>query len=371
MVTSTEDVKPGEYHRRTCEFHEYHAAALNPDLVLDPNYWRANFRIGKDTFDYLCETVYNYVVKDETQLRETIPVAKRVAISLWWLAHGGSYHVVGQRFGISSSIVGRITKDFVGALVHLRDNFISWPKTENECRSAIRSFQDLSSLPNVLAAVDGTHVKIIAPENSAVDFFNRKQQYSIACQGVCDGKLKFLSMSAGYPGSVHDSRMLRNSWLFAAANNGEILNTPVFPLNRNLAINPYLVGDAAYPLSKWLMKPFPYSRNLSAQQEAFNLTLSQARVSIERAFGVLKGRWRILLDKVCLEPSLVADVVVACTVLHNMCQDRNEPEENVLDRYMDTSNDDDHFQGVALPHRERSRIRHSLLDYIGETENCQ
>ena len=70
------------YHRRTCEFHEYHAAALNPDLVLDPNYWRANFRIGKDTFDYLCETVYNYVVKDETQLRETIPVTKRIAISL-------------------------------------------------------------------------------------------------------------------------------------------------------------------------------------------------------------------------------------------------------------------------------------------------
>ena len=152
-------------------------------------------------------------------------------------------------------------------------------------------------LPNVFAAIDGTHVQIIAPENSTVDFFDRKQRHSIGCQGVCDGKLKFLAMSAGFPGSLHDSRMLRNTWILEQATIEQILTTPVYPLSEMDNIKPYLVGDAAYPIANWLMKPFPFSKNMAANHQKFNLALSQARVVIERAFGILKGRWRILLGK--------------------------------------------------------------------------
>ncbi len=72
------------------------------------------------------------MVKEVTHLSETISVPKRVAVCLWWLAHGGSYVNVGQRFGISSSIVRRITKDVIGALVHLKRIFIHWPRDEVE-----------------------------------------------------------------------------------------------------------------------------------------------------------------------------------------------------------------------------------------------
>lgn len=106
--------------------------------------------------------------------------------------------------------MGRITKDFVGALVHLRNDFICWPQNPEECLETVKSFKKLSVLPNVFGAIDGTLVRIAAPENSTVDFFNRKQCYSIGCQGICDRTMKFLSMSSGYPGSVHDSCILRN-----------------------------------------------------------------------------------------------------------------------------------------------------------------
>ena len=138
---------------------------------------------------------------------------------------------MGQNVGVSTSIVCHISKDFVGALVYLRNNYISWPQTPEECSNAVESFRNLSPLPNVFAAIDGTHVQIIAPENSTVDFFDRKQRHSIGCQGVCDGKLKFLAMSAGFPGSLHDSRMLQNTWIFEQATIEQILTTPVYPLS--------------------------------------------------------------------------------------------------------------------------------------------
>ena len=354
------------YHRKKCEFEAYHERDVN--VPLDPNYWRSHYRMSRQTFDFLCTTVHDFMVKGQYHMRETIPVPKRVAVSLWWLANGESYRSVGQKFGISSSIVGRITKDFVGALVPMRNTFITWLQTHEDFKESVNTFVDLSTLPNVFAAIDGTHVQIAAPEQSTVDFFDRKQRYSIGCQGICDGNMKFLSVSAGFPGSVHDSRMLRNTWIFQQAQNENILTAPLHDLGQNNTIRPYLVGDAAYPLSTRLMKPFPYSKNMDANQEIFNLALSQARVTIERAFGVLKGRWRILLGKVCLEPSFAADVVIACSVLHNICQKWNEPTDV---EFIDPSNEGDNLlaEENERMHGSGERIRELLVNYVLDHEN--
>ena len=40
---------------------------------------------------------------------------------------------------------------------------------------------------------------------------------------------------------------------------------------------------------------------------------------IERAFGMLKGRWRILLKRIDVHLKNVPDLVSTCIVLHNIC----------------------------------------------------
>ena len=40
--------------------------------------------------------------------------------------------------------------------------------------------------PQVAAAIDGSHIPIIRPVDSASDYFNRKQFYSIILQGAVD-----------------------------------------------------------------------------------------------------------------------------------------------------------------------------------------
>jgi hypothetical protein len=51
----------------------------------------------------------------------------------------------------------------------------------------------------------------------------------------------------------------------------------------------------------------------------YNYCHSKTRIVVERAFGILKNRWRILLRKVDQKSdSNIENVIVACMVLHNL-----------------------------------------------------
>lgn len=94
----------------------------------------------------------------------------------------------------------------------------------------------------------------------------------------------------------------------------------------------FILGDPAYGLKRWLWSP--YKGNLNRVQRVYNKELSRMRVVIERAFGRLKGRWRILLDKVPMrDRNRVVTVTLACCLLHNICEERHEAyEESRADR---------------------------------------
>ena len=54
-----------------------------------------------------------------------------------------------------------------------------------------------------------------------------------------------------------------------------------------------------------------------------------AQVVVEQAFGRLKGRWRILLDLWVKDHEMATVYIVACCMLHNMCQTESACEEDV------------------------------------------
>ena len=47
-----------------------------------------------------------------------------------------------------------------------------------------------------------------------MDYYLRKQKYTIYTQGVARYNLIFLDIATGYPGSLHDTRILRSSTLY-------------------------------------------------------------------------------------------------------------------------------------------------------------
>ena len=86
----------------------------------------------------------------------------------------------------------------------------------------------------------------------------------------------------------------------------------------------FLIGDSAYPLSTWLMKPFAHNTALTNSQRTFNYRLSRARIVVENAFGRLKARWRRLLKRNDMNLLNVPMVVTACCILHNVCEIHGE-----------------------------------------------
>lgn len=77
-----------------------------------------------------------------------------------------------------------------------------------------------------------------------------------------------------------------------------------------------IVADAAFSLSKRILKPYPL-RNMTKEQRIFNYRLSRARRVVENAFGILANRFRVLLNVIPLKPEKAKIITKACCVLHN------------------------------------------------------
>ena len=169
----------------------------------------------------------------------------------------------------------------MNGLYELRDEYIKFPETLAEVNTSTATFSDLNNLPNVVGAINGSHK---APNDSARDYFSRYQQHDFIIRAIPDGKKIFMDFACGYPGSMHDARVLRGSTIFQRAEHRNILTQPTVYVTCH-GIGPCLLGDSAYPLSPWLMKPYPEGTR-DPREIAFNKELSAARVKVECAFGV-------------------------------------------------------------------------------------
>ena len=169
------------------------------------NIWREHFRISKQTFRFVCDLVSPHLARQDTNMRRAIPVEKRVAVALWRLATGNSYRSTGLVFGVGRCTAMNLKDEFCLALLKSANDFIKFPKGEAETRRAIQAFQEISCFPQVVGAIDGSHIPIIAPKNDPNDYYNRKQFHSIVLQGVADADGH---VSTGYAGSIHDAGAL-------------------------------------------------------------------------------------------------------------------------------------------------------------------
>lgn len=177
-------------------------------------------------------------------------------------------------------------------------------------------------LLGVIGAVDGSHIPIKAPAENSASYINRKNFHSILLQGICDHEYKFIDCYAGEAGSIHDACMFRRSYV------GQNLN--------NLEFNGgHLLADSAYPLGNRILVPYRDNGRLTDIQTNFNRKHSKCRAVIEQAFALLKGRFRRLklLETVKLE--LISLFVVAACILHNVCQNQEEPDGLVMENELE------------------------------------
>lgn len=124
-------------------------------------------------------------------------------------------------------------------------------------------------------------------------------------------------MDIGGEGRQCDSTIFQNSELYKQLCDGSLqLPTAKYVMNNNIKLPHVLVGDEAFPLTKFMMRPYPRN-NLDIRKKVYNYRLSRARRSVECTFGILAARWRIYGKPIIASVPTGRKIIQATTVLHN------------------------------------------------------
>jgi hypothetical protein len=255
-----------------------------------------------------------------------LTVQRQIGIALNRLATGHSTFANSELFEVSEATVTLCRAIWK----ILRPLHLSWSADEAQMSLVIRGFKDKRGLPNCCGAIDCIHFVLeLSAATSSPCWFDRDHNYSMIMQSVVDADGKFLDITVGWPGSVNDTRVLRNSEIYSKVRAGEWLSGSS-KLVGGVEVAQYIVGDAGYPGLYWLVIPYPEDQ-LPDIRNRFNYFHSSTRIIVKIAFGRLKGIWRILLRRI-YKPDLnfLPTMVGAGAVLYNiMLQQGN---------YMDQAN---------------------------------
>ena len=323
--------------------------------------------MSKDTFLFLCSQLRPYIKRKDTRFRKSITVEKRLAVTLWCLATPCEYWSISHLFGIGRSTVCEIVHStcqvIVDQLLSQYINFPSGPRLD----SIVSGFNHQWGIPQCAGAIDGTHFPVCAPILNHTDYYNRKGYYSINMQAVVDHQYRFLDIYVGWPGSVHDARVFSHSSLYSKGESGTLLPSSEKSIQPGVKLPVFIVGDSAYPLLNWLMKPYPQSLATSRDRITYNYRISRARIVVENAFGRLKGRWRRLLKRNDMLVENISTVVAAACVLHNICEMHNKPFNDawlLTDTDEQTQSQAHHSHGTATNQQSDQQIQAALEEYF-------
>ncbi len=208
-----------------------------------PNFeFKKHFRLTRSTFEWLCCEIISLLRRNSNE-SSMIEFAweQKISASLQFLATGECFRSIGNRFGMGISTFSYALREFISIIIKkILPEKIIFPSTELEINKITSGFKKLRRIPNVIGAIDGSHIPIKAPHLFPIDYFNRKGFYSIVLQVVVDHKKKFLNICVGQSDFTHNSRILTNSNLYDKFNNQSNLVTT--PFN-----NKYILGDGGYP----------------------------------------------------------------------------------------------------------------------------
>ncbi|KAJ8936919.1 hypothetical protein NQ318_012540 [Aromia moschata] len=189
--------------------------------------------MSSENFDEILTLIKEDITKTDTNYREAISAEERLAVTLRFLATGDSFSTIGHSFRIGFETVSAIVTEVCQAICRRMENIYLPEPTRAIWEKSAKGFEDIWRFPNCIGSIDGKHVTIKCPNKTGSQHF---------CY-------------------LH---------------------------------NHVLIGDEAFALKPYLMRPFPYRQSkIDTRKEHYNMRLCKARRVVENAFGILVQKWRI------------------------------------------------------------------------------
>ena len=93
-----------------------------------------------------------------------IPADKKIALTLYYLAHTGCLLLMTNVFGMDRSTASKVVRTVCRVITReLPAKYIHMPATLDEMQQTVAQFEVKYNMPQAFGAIDGTHIRILAP----------------------------------------------------------------------------------------------------------------------------------------------------------------------------------------------------------------
>jgi hypothetical protein len=154
-------------------------------------------------------------------------------------------------------------------------------------------------------------------------FRGKEKMASIVLEAGADYNLWFWHASYGYAGALNDYTIVNLSPLLQKLTDGSFTD-----MEEATGVIPFTVGDESFHRTFFLVDGiYPkYARFVRGLKEPsfdeetrFTAWQESARKDIERAFGVLQGKWKAIANPIhSMDMKAITNLVGTCLILHNM-----------------------------------------------------
>ncbi|XP_044133682.1 protein ALP1-like [Bufo gargarizans] len=289
----------------------------------EDKFW-AYTRMSITSFDELLGLLGTHLQRQDTFMRDSIPPAERLIITLRYLATGQSLTSLHYAFQIGKSTASVIVRETCSTIWQVLHAVVMGQPNKEEWMKIADTFQNTCNFPNCVGAIDGKHIRVLKPMRSGSQFFNYKKYFSFVLFAVCDANYSFRYIDVGSYGSSSDSAVFGHSEFgqLLSSNGLDLPGNTTLPGTSYPSMPFVFVGDEAFGLGEHLMRPYS-SRNLCIKRRVFNYRLTRARRVVECAFGILANKWRVLHSPINLKLETAISVVKAACALHNFVRERD------------------------------------------------
>lgn len=275
--------------------------------------WKDLYRLSPSTFEAVLTAIAPYFIQ-RTGRPRVVSMEESLRMVLLRMSNRfPSVKLIARFHQHARSTCDDAMADVVKAIIMYLGHHIRFPATAAERARAAEEFAAIAGFPDVIGAIDGTHVHIVCPDANALEeasgskpYYCRHHRFGIVLSLVCNAQCRITSAVIGHAGSVHDSAVFENSLLFRRA--------------ATLIPPPYhLLGDSAYTLRAFCMTMYKQLNDLTPGQDLYRQKHSCTRQVIERCIGLWKMRFRAFSGDIEMSLQRLAEFVQASLILHNLC----------------------------------------------------
>lgn len=288
------------------------------------------FRLGRSRVQLILEKLGNSGDKYWTSFRvdrykKTGPsLEAKVLLPIRVLAYGVAAHCFCDYFQMSTTTARECVTRFNQSIPLLfGDEYLRLPDAQ-DLRSITSLHKRVHGVEGMLGSLDCMHTYWKnCPVAWQQSFCGKSKGPTIVLEAIADHYLWFWHLSYGYSGALNDLNILNLSPFLKGMTDGSFSSVEEesgvvpFTIGKDVFDKLYVLVDGIYP--KYCRFVRGFKGPITPQESKFTGWQEAARKDIERAFGVLQCKFKVLSYPIhTIDMGGLSCLVTTCLVLHNM-----------------------------------------------------